>query len=55
MHRYSKAPEHAYDAALRREVLASAERDHPAEIRRGMTWLAAIGARHRVVAKALGH
>lgn len=55
MHRYSKAPEHAYDAALRREVLASAEREHAAEIRRGMAWLAALGARHRVVAEALSH
>jgi len=55
MHRYSKAPEHAYDAALRREVLASSEREHAAEIRRGMAWLTALGARQRVVAEALGH
>ena len=51
--RYSKAPEHAYDAALRREVLASAEREHPAEVRRGMAWLEALGARHPAAAEAL--
>jgi hypothetical protein len=39
MRQYSKAPEYAYDAALRREVLAQADRDHGAEIRRGMQWL----------------
>jgi hypothetical protein len=53
MHRYSKAPEHAYDAALRGEVLASADRDHGAEIRRGMDWLERLAARHRTVAQAL--
>lgn len=52
--RYSKAPEHAYDAALRREVLASAEREYPEEIRRGMNWLEALGARQHVAAEALG-
>jgi hypothetical protein len=49
MRRYSKAPEYAYDAALRREVLASAEREHAAEIRRGMAWLATLAARHPVI------
>ena len=39
MRRYSKAPEHAYDAALRREVLNTARATHGAEIRRGLTWL----------------
>jgi hypothetical protein len=42
---YSKAPEHAYDAALRREVLESAEREHTLEIRRGLEWLRAAAAR----------
>jgi hypothetical protein len=46
MHRYSKAPEHAYDVALRREVLASAELEHASEIRRGMRWLAQAAGRH---------
>lgn len=44
MRRYSKAPEHAYDAALRRAVLESADREHPLEIRRGMEWLRAASA-----------
>jgi hypothetical protein len=39
MRRYSKAPEHAYDAALRRDVLNAARAAHGAEIRRGLAWL----------------
>jgi hypothetical protein len=39
MQRYSKAPEHGYDAALRREVLDAARATHGAEIRRGRAWL----------------
>jgi hypothetical protein len=39
MLRYSKAPEHAYDAALRRDVLNAARAAHGAEIRRGLAWL----------------
>lgn len=39
MRQYSKAPEYAYDATLRREVLAQAEHEHALEIRRGMQWL----------------
>lgn len=54
MRQYSKAPEHAYDAALRGEVLAAADSEHGAEIRRGMDWLAQLAARHRTVAEALG-
>jgi hypothetical protein len=46
MRRYSKAPEHAYDAALRRMVLESAEREHGAEVRRGMQWLESLAGRH---------
>jgi hypothetical protein len=53
MRQYSKAPQYAYDAALRREVLASAERENAAEIRRGMAWLEALGAQQRAVAEAL--
>lgn len=53
MRRYSKAPEHAYDAGLRREVLASAERERPTEIRRGMAWLEGLGARHPAAAETL--
>jgi hypothetical protein len=46
MRQYSKAPEHPYDAALRREVLASADWSHGAEIRRAMEWLQAVAAEH---------
>jgi hypothetical protein len=49
MRQYSKAPEHAYDAALRRSVLESADREHGAEIRRGMQWLARLAGRHAVI------
>ena len=50
--RYSKAPEHAYDAGLRREVIAQAGVDHRAEIERGLAWLNAAGARHAEIAAA---
>lgn len=49
MRSYSKAPEHAYDAALRRMVLESADREHGAEISRGMQWLASLAGRHTLV------
>jgi hypothetical protein len=39
LQRYSKAPEHAYDAALREDVLRSAQTVHAKEIRRGLAWL----------------
>jgi hypothetical protein len=53
MHQYSKAPEHAYDAALRRELLVSADREHAAEIRRGLDWLHAAARRHALAAAVL--
>jgi hypothetical protein len=53
MRRYSKAPEHAYDAALRREVLAAADRDYGSEITRGMRWLEATGARDPAIGMIL--
>lgn len=53
MGQYSKAPEHAYDAALRREVLHSADREHPLEIRRGIDWLGRLAQRHPLVAALL--
>jgi len=43
MTRYAKAPEHAYDAALRRQVHLLAEAEHGEEIRRGLTWLHRAG------------
>lgn len=39
MQRYSKGPQFAYDAALRRDVLAAADRQHAPEISRGLDWL----------------
>jgi hypothetical protein len=39
MGRYSKAPQFAYDSALRQEVLGAARAAHGAEIRRGLAWL----------------
>jgi len=47
--RYSKAPEYAYDAALRQEVLAAAEREHAAQIRQGMAWLASFCGHHPLI------
>ena len=49
MREYSKAPEHAYDAALRREVLEAADFNHGAQIAGGMQWLAAVAAQHAPV------
>jgi hypothetical protein len=53
MQRYSKAPEHAYDAQLRRTVLLSADAEHGAEIRRGMDWLRKVAMRHRLIEQVL--
>jgi hypothetical protein len=53
MRQYSKAPEHAYDAALRRAVLLSAEREHAAQIRRGLQWLQRLSARHPLIQRVL--
>jgi hypothetical protein len=39
MARYSKAPEYAYSAALRAQILDDARRNHRDEIRKGMAWL----------------
>lgn len=39
LHRYSKAPEYAYDAALRLEVLNAARTAHGREIGRGLAFL----------------
>ena len=50
--RYSKAPEHAYDAGLRGQILASGWALHRAEIEHGMTWLKAAVAGHPGIAAA---
>jgi hypothetical protein len=53
LHRYSKAPEHAYDSALRRAVLQSAEREHGGEVRAGARWLSALAGSHGLIDDAL--
>jgi hypothetical protein len=50
--RYSKAPEHPYDARLRQRVLSQAMTDHRVEIERGLAWLNAAGGRHAPIAEA---
>ncbi|MBV9570731.1 MAG: hypothetical protein JO056_05775 [Alphaproteobacteria bacterium] len=39
MRRYSKAPEHSYDANLRRDLLDQARQQQAKEISRGLAWL----------------
>jgi hypothetical protein len=53
MRRYSKAPEHAYDAQLRSDVLNHARAMHGSEIRRGLLWLERAAARFSAVRDAL--
>ena len=53
MRRYSKAPEHAYDAALRGDVLNEARAMHGAEIRRGLTWLDRTAGQFAAVREAM--
>ena len=53
MRQYSKAPEHAYDAALRRSLLLSADREHAVEIRRGMDWLGKVATSNPLIEAVL--
>jgi hypothetical protein len=53
MHRYSKAPEHAYDAKLRRDVLDYGRQTHPHEIRAGLQWLEDAARSHSLIGQAL--
>jgi hypothetical protein len=53
MHRYAKAPEHAYDARLRAEVLTEARATHAAEIHRGLAWLERAARQFDAVGDAL--
>jgi hypothetical protein len=53
MRRYSKAPEYAYDAALRRQVLQQARALHAAEIRRGLAWLDDAAKKWPAIARAI--
>jgi hypothetical protein len=51
--RYSKGPEHAYDANLRRQVLDQARAEHAQELAKGLAWLDRAGREAPVVAEAL--
>jgi hypothetical protein len=53
MRHYSKAPEYAYDAALRSEVLNEARATHGAKIRRGLAWLDVAAKEFAPVREAL--
>jgi hypothetical protein len=53
MQRYSKGPEHAYDTALRMEVLDEARALHGKEIHRGLAWLERAAAAHPLVSDAV--
>jgi hypothetical protein len=53
MRQYSKAPEHAYDAALRGQVLDAGRAESAAEVRRGMAWLEGAARAHGSIAAAL--
>ena len=53
MQRYSKAPEHPYDAALRRSVLDEARALHSTEIARGLAWLDKAAAEFAPVRDAM--
>jgi hypothetical protein len=52
--RYSKGPEHAYDANLRRQVLDQARAEHGAELAKGLAWLDRAGREAPEVSEALG-
>ena len=53
MSRYSKAPEYAYDRALRESVLNEARAMHAVEIKRGLAWLERAASRFSPVRQAL--
>lgn len=53
MRRYSKAPEFAYDVALRCEVLDAARALHAEEIERGLDWLKQAARRFEPVRQAM--
>jgi len=53
MRRYSKAPEYAYDAALRLDVLNAARAAHGIEIRRGLAWVDRAAAQFAAVRHAM--
>jgi hypothetical protein len=53
MRQYSKAPEHAYDAALRQELLRCADWEHGHAIKQGMEWLRKVAAHYPLAEAAI--
>jgi hypothetical protein len=51
-HQYSKAPEHPYDAEVRRRILAEGLAENRVEIERGLRWLNDVGNAHPGFASA---
>lgn len=54
MRSYSKAPEHKYDAALRRTLQAQAAQEHKAALAAGAAWLDRLAGQHEAVARLRG-
>jgi hypothetical protein len=54
MLRYSKAPEHRYDAALRRSLQLQAASEHGGALRAGAEWLDRLAREHDEVARLRG-
>jgi hypothetical protein len=53
MRRYSKALDHEFSPAMRREILADSRRRHAPEIARALEWLAALESRYPAIAQAI--
>jgi hypothetical protein len=53
MQSYSKAPEHAYSPALRREILDEAHKAHAAQIDKGLAWLEHTAQAHPLIGECL--
>jgi hypothetical protein len=53
MRRYSKAPEYAYGASLRQDVLNQARIEFAAEIARGLRWLEHAATEFSSIAKVM--
>ncbi len=52
LRRYAKAPEHAFDADMRRQILDEALRGYRFEIERGLAWINAAASAHPPIAAA---
>jgi hypothetical protein len=53
IHRYSKAPEHPYDAQMRRAALQQARQLREPEIRNGMAWLERAASQFAPIEEAI--